>query len=140
MGARVQWNIPGGPGFLGAAPMVIQLDGQVDITLYWPGDVQNQIIYGSFRGFLPNHGNRKVCCSFIPEIMVSRVLTVVKVLGEYIILPSKDAPIRYYFEFADDGYSSDQYMMPLVDLIQVFGSIGMNIVTSLFANFPLPGE
>jgi hypothetical protein len=64
-GAKMLWNVPGRSGMCGAAPMTIQLEGQIDVTVYWPRDPRHQRFYGTFRGFLPHHQNRKVSHFFL---------------------------------------------------------------------------
>lgn len=56
------------------------------------------------------------------------------------ILPDPNAPIKYYFEFVDDNFSSEGFIMPLLDLVETFAGIGLSTLTSFLTNFSLPGE
>lgn len=56
------------------------------------------------------------------------------------ILPDEDAPIKFYFEFVDEQYSNEGFTMPLIDILTIFGSPGVALVSSLLMNFSLPGK
>lgn len=56
----MRWQVPGPSRRFGTAPMIVQLDGGINVTLYWPNDRKCQIIYATFKGHLPNSSNRKV--------------------------------------------------------------------------------